>query len=266
MNIRSLINQENLSPKQRAILVLWQNTKGNKPKYRRIQEYLDSYKPVFTESELDQMLHTDNPNEHIEYYLWTNIINTMLFTDMAAQRFYYDALFHLSILSYGIPYFALYTGKQTAWEDREYPLLNKQQVATYGETAGELAKLLYNFFMYTHTSILLNEFLDNCHVLESMRLLKGINTIDCNAINVYIKLSGGKVLELDTVLHFFHDTYQDHKNDMMADSEAHFRMLLKPLEEFDLYLPEKEKEILIQKTTDLMDDAAEDFSLAFRDR
>lgn len=261
MDIRSLFNKQDLTPKQRAIVVFWQNTKGKKGDCKRVQEYIDSYKPVFTEGEMSQMIHTTNHNENIEYYLWGNIINSILFFDMAAQRFYYDALYHLSLLTYGIPYFVILAKSNKLIINSQFYSFNKKDKTSYDVTADQFFYYVFNFFLSAHTSLLLNEFMDNCVDLESLKLLKSVNDVDTNIEKVMCTISKNKLSHLGLLTHYFHDCYEANRSNMIDDSVAQFSELLKPLDNFGLYLPQNDKMTYINRTNDLMDSIVGVFSL-----
>ncbi len=104
----SLIKKQELTLKQKAILLFWQGTKGRYIKEPvTIQDQIDFYEPVYTVKEMRELLDFSY-NEALEFYQWDGSLKILYTKDLRAQKFFAQMLGHLNMIVCGLPYMLLY--------------------------------------------------------------------------------------------------------------------------------------------------------------
>lgn len=258
INIRSIINQSDLTPKQKAILMFWHNTRGSfKTEPISIKDQVENYVPTFTEAEIKKLTAFDSC-EASQIYQWDRFIMLTYLKDLSAQRFYYEMIGHLNATTLGLPYIILFGNCDKLTKnciDTQFPSLLTGENITYDKETSQLFYCCYNFFMQTFTTVLLNLFMDNAYEpLPSIQLLDKINTLN-NTINaIFARYQNWDKNSLKPPS--FRDFFDIYKQRIIEDSSTTFDCLAKPFEQYGTYVTESLK----QK---YLDEAVKRFNQAF---
>lgn len=237
----SFFRKQILSPKQKAILSYWQETKGvyvDNPSKELVKGDQSKPIPPFNESEYRQLVDFSNEGDLLEYYMWTQILDAISLSDMSAQSHFSELVSFIQIATFGMP--CGMDAKLASLEkedfdhNHEYYAWNLNKVIKYEEGLTRFMFYTEQFFESIVQALLLNLYMDEvASPLTSQDLLLRTLLLD-NKIKQYLQklnhpvqtafkrggftLIGGRLSKC--------------KDEIIDQAEMNIRQLFQPLEVF----------------------------------
>jgi hypothetical protein len=266
----SFFRKQNLSPKQKAILSYWQETKGvyvENPSKELVKGDQSKPIPPFNETEYRQLVDFSNEGDLLEYYMWTQILDAISLSDMSAQGHFSELVSFIQITTFGMP-----CGLDTKVisseggnidHDHEYYAWNLDKVIKYDEGLTRFMFYTEQFFESTIQAQLLNLYMDDvASPLISQDLLLKTLLLD-NKIKQYLQrlnhpvqtafkrggfaLIGGRLSKC--------------KEEKIDKAERDIRQLFQPLEVFYYSFQNEKLEICSKKLHAIINQAQEKVEL-----
>lgn len=260
MNIYSVINKQELTPKQKAILLHWQYSKGTfkNKKAVTIQDYLECYEPLYTDAEFDKLMNYEKRGDRHELYLWTEIISFTKHLDTVAQRYYHEMVAHLQTVTIGLPYISKYCLENEDSNKYQFFSFTSNKRVSFIDEVVNLIASVYFYFLHTYTVALLNLLMDEKLLpLLSVNYLCVVFTFDEmieTIIETIIQTKNIQDQIIETIL--MKNIYENNKQRIIKESFVQFTEIIKPLERYSYFhFSEVMKEQFQDKVDKLFDNA-----------
>jgi hypothetical protein len=197
MHIRTVINKQNLTPKEKAKLCYWQYSEGTYPKHSpygtdlgvvkssndlshltdqksrlTAQELGEGYCPVFTTAEFERLMYCKTSQEQREVNAWRHIIMMINVIDMQAQIMYQKMIGHLTMVTSSMLYVdmsnQIYTPKTNSKHTIQKKDLCNHLAPSFGLSflttiptiTERMQYCAQNFFALTRAALLANYMMD----------------------------------------------------------------------------------------------------------
>lgn len=265
---KSFLRNQKLSPKQKAILLFWQKTKGiyipdNSKEIVKVEQ--TKYVSPFTDNEINTMVDFPSTGELLEYYMWTHILDAILLFDSLAQGHYFEMSSYIQIVTFGFP---CSISEKMMWpkyagHDHKYFSWSDNKVMGHEEGLSRYHFSIDQFFSNIISAILINLYIDEvASPLLSERYPTKAFSFDIKMDQIIRSTENQARYFLNGEYHYFvKNYYKGKENSWIKQSEEITRSLFQPLSVFNHQLDSDKLISCKNKTLEIMDQAMQKATL-----
>lgn len=258
----SFFTKQNLTPKQKAVLSFWQETKG-----LYVEDHIKEITKngtvkkgkLFEESEYQQLLNFHNNNELLEYYMWSQVLDALSLSNTSAQGYYSDIVSYIQVITFGLP---CEIGQVWQWPQfidhkHEYYSWHLREKLTYSQAHMLFKYYVDEFFLSAVQAIMLNIYMDEAiSPLTSEKLLERVISID-KIIDKFINDLEGPVQTAFSLIGvgFIEKQLSENMEMYISEAEENIKRLLQPLMVFNYTVQNEKVESCRRRTLEIFNQA-----------